>query len=386
MAWLTWIASNLLVASLVAAAAWWVERRLQWHAVARVLWVLVLVKLVTPPVVTARLVEFPSAMACTVGACGCPGHATDQTMFGTALRVGFGIWLAGAATTLAVAATRWLRLRRLLATGQPAPAEWQSLARRLGARLGLRRAPVVLAVPGRLPPLVVPGRRPRLVLPAGLIGALDPSQRSALVLHELAHIRRSDHLVRLLELAVGVVYWWLLPLRVLGRRLRSCEETCCDAAVVAHLPQARRDYARLLLDVVDFVDPLPRLAPQATGMSAAHDLEARLRAILGGAGNSRRPRVLGALVVALALAALPCGVGYGFASAGEDADAKPQAARVIVGQAVGAQPQAGWVAALMPERCEVPQDFSARALCEPSPPPRLIEMMKCPELPQAEKK
>ena len=53
MPWLSWVASNVLLAAGLALAAWAVQRRLNRPAVAHVLWVLVLVKLVTPPVVPA---------------------------------------------------------------------------------------------------------------------------------------------------------------------------------------------------------------------------------------------------------------------------------------------------------------------------------------------
>ncbi len=155
-------------------------------------------------------------------------------------------------------------------------------------------------VPGRLPPLVVGGRpRPRMLLPMALIDQLDGSQRVALLVHELAHIKRGDHLVRVLEMVVSVAYWWLPIVGAIGRQLRSCEETCSDAAVVARLPQARRDYARLLLDVVDFANPLPRHSvPQATAMSAAaNDLEHRLRAILDNRQRARRTWPAAALCI-----------------------------------------------------------------------------------------
>ncbi len=133
-------------------------------------------------------------------------------------------------------------------------------------------------MPGQLPPMVVPGwRRPRLLLPVSLMGKLNASQRDALLLHELLHVKRRDHLVRMLELMVGVAFWWLPMVGSIGKQLRACEEACCDAAVVARLPHARRDYARLLLDVLDFAKPLPSQAvPHVTAMSAA-DLEKRLR-------------------------------------------------------------------------------------------------------------
>ena len=114
------------------------------------------------------------------------------------------------------------------------------------------------------------------------MGRLDRSQRAALLLHELVHIQRGDHWCGCWSWRFGVAYWWLPVVGSIGRQLRACEEACCDAAVVAHLPQARRDYARLLLDVLDFADPLPGSRP--TG----HRDECRQRSRTAAACDSRR--------------------------------------------------------------------------------------------------
>ncbi|HEX2476603.1 MAG TPA: M56 family metallopeptidase [Lacipirellulaceae bacterium] len=304
MSWLSWIASNVVLASLVALAAWFVERRLRMNAVARILWLLALVKLVTPPLVSVQL----GSLACALGTCNC-GHAQTQSFVRDTLPWALlAAWSTGAGATLWLACCRWHRFQRLVAHARPAPPEWQSLAARLCAKLSIRRPPEILAAPGRLPPLVVPGwRRPRLLLPMALLNQLNPSQRAALILHELSHIKRGDHLVRILEVAVGLIFWWLPIFRLIGRQLRACEEACCDAAVVAHLPQARREYARLLLDVIDFANPLPQQSiPPVTAMSATGGLEQRLRAILGTTHKTGRAWPAAALAVGLACATLPC--------------------------------------------------------------------------------
>jgi beta-lactamase regulating signal transducer with metallopeptidase domain len=311
MSWLSSILSNVVLASLVALAAWMVQRRLGSPALARVLWLLALVKLVTPPLVSVPLVELPSSVLCTVGLCGCTAHALWPPIVRTALPwLLLAAWSAGAGVTFAVAWRRWSRFRQLLAHADAAPQEWQSLATRLARELSLRRAPEILAAPGALPPLVVAGwRRSRLLVPTGLMDRLNASQREALLLHELVHLKRGDHLVRVLELAVGVAFWWLPIVGSIGRQLRTCEESCCDEAVVSRLPKARRDYARLLLDVVDFADPLPRQSlPQATAMSAAENLEQRLRFILDARRRSRRRSPAAVLVMGAACVVVPCSV------------------------------------------------------------------------------
>lgn len=309
MPWLLWIISNVVLASLLALTAWFVQRKLQRPAIARILWVIVLVKLVTPPLVSVPLRQSPGTMACTLGLCGCGQHAETQSFLRDTLPwVLLGAWSIGAGATGYTAWRRWTRFRRLMAHASPAPPEWQSLAARLSSELSIRRPPTILAVPGRLPPLVVPGRRrPCMLLPMDLLGRIDDSQKEALLLHELIHVQRGDHLVRMLELTVGVAFWWLPIVGSIGRQLRACEEACCDAAVVGHRPQARRDYARLLLDVVDFANPLPRQAfSQVTAMSAAADLEHRLRAILDATRGRRRTWPATVFAAGLACTILPC--------------------------------------------------------------------------------
>lgn len=316
MSWLSCILSNVVLASLLALAAWFVQRQLRRPAIARVLWLVALVKLVTPALVNVPVFELPGAVACSLGVCGCGPHAATTSLArDTFPWILLGAWSIGAGATGWTAWRRWTRFRRLLAHATPAPPEWQSLAGRLASELSMQRPPEILAVPGRLPPLVVPGwPRPRLLLPLDLMDRLNASQRAALLLHELVHLQRGDHLVRMLELTISVVYWWLPIVGSIGRQLRACEESCCDTAVVAHLPQARRDYARLLLDVLDFAHPLPGpAAPQATAMSAAHDLEQRLRAILDSPPEGRRTWPAGAFAVGLACAVLPCGLHYDLA-------------------------------------------------------------------------
>jgi beta-lactamase regulating signal transducer with metallopeptidase domain len=180
--------------------------------------------------------------------------------------------------------------------------------------LSLNTPPETLVAPGRLPPFVVQSlRRARLVLPEALVEQLTEPQRRALLLHELTHLKHGDHRLRLLELAVRIAFWWL-PLGTIGRQLRACEELCCDAAVVKRMPHARRDYAQLLLDVLDFADPVLETPAHAMGMSASQGMEARLHRILKRQNQSRWTAMLAGLTVLSACLLLPCGVHYELAA------------------------------------------------------------------------
>jgi beta-lactamase regulating signal transducer with metallopeptidase domain len=143
------------------------------------------------------------------------------------------VWLTGTVVWLACATVQVVRFQRLLRHAQLAPADLQDQVRDWSGRLGLRKPPALWLVPGCVSPMLwTLGRSPRLLFPAKLLDRLDVEQRSALFVHELAHLRRRDHWVRFLEMIVMAIYWWHPVVWWARRELREAEEQCCDAWVV----------------------------------------------------------------------------------------------------------------------------------------------------------
>jgi hypothetical protein len=210
-----------------------------------------------------------------------PVEATGGLPWGLAAGVA---WLVGSACWFALTGVRLRRFGRLLAHAAPAPAELQQEAEALARRLGLARCPRVWLVPGAVSPMLwALGGAPRLLMPEGLLARLGAEQRATLLAHELAHLRRRDHWVRVLELLVLGLYWWF-PLAWWARReLREAEEECCDAWVVWALPDSPRAYATALVETLDFLSGA-RLAlpPAASGVGPLQVLRRRLTMIMRG--------------------------------------------------------------------------------------------------------
>jgi beta-lactamase regulating signal transducer with metallopeptidase domain len=220
-----------------------------------------------------------------------------------------GGWLAGSLGWFLLAVCRVACFARALRHTQAAPVELAARVAGLAQRMGLRRVPAVRLVPGRLSPMVWGVVRPVLLVPEELRNRVSAAALDTLVVHELAHLRRRDHLVRVLEfLALGLCWW--NPLAWFARReLHEAEEQCCDAWVPRALPGAARTYATALVDVLDFLsDGRPAMPPLACGVGQVHDLKRRLTMILRGTtptgmGSSA---ALGVLVLAgLLLPLLP---------------------------------------------------------------------------------
>ena len=140
----------------------------------------------------------------------------------------------------------WRRVRTLPAASPDVVEEVRSLAR----RIGLRRAPEVLTSPEGTSPFVVGIGRPLLVLPGFLLERSDPRTREPLVLHELAHLRRGDLVVRLLQNAARLVFFFWPPVWWVCRSIERASEMACDEWALSASSVPPRAYAATLLDVV----------------------------------------------------------------------------------------------------------------------------------------
>jgi len=214
-----------------------------------------------------------------------------------------GIWLIGAVCWLFVAVVRLGRFRRLLAHARSAPEQLQNEVRRLADKFQVR-CPAVRLVRGPMSPMIsVLGRTRWLLVPANLLDRLNAEQRSALLAHELAHLRRKDPWVRYLEMIVLALYWWCPLVWWAVRELREAEEECCDAWVLWALPESSRAYALALVETVDFLaEARPALPVLASGFGHVHLLRRRLTMIMR--GSTPRSLTASGILLLLAVAAL----------------------------------------------------------------------------------
>jgi beta-lactamase regulating signal transducer with metallopeptidase domain len=181
------------------------------------------------------------------------------------------------------------RFSKVLAQTRLAPIAIQTEVEVLSRQVGLRCAPQVRATRRRTAPLVWAfGRRATILLPAELLTQLTCDELRALLLHELAHVRRRDHLTKLVELAAVAIYWWLPTAWWARRQADRATERCCDAEVVAQLRSAPGSYATALVKTLDFLsyptDPLPL---GASGFSQFRHVSRRIEMILQPAPVSR---------------------------------------------------------------------------------------------------
>ena len=140
-------------------------------------------------------------------------------------------------------------------------------------------------------PTVIGWLRPVILVPASLFTGLSAPQLEALLAHELAHIRRYDYLVNLIQTAVETLLFYHPAVWWVSAQVREEREHCCDHCVVRQTGNAR-EYARLLAQLAEpafgTVAPKPALARAFSAPMAEHQLVHRVRQILGNEESSMK--------------------------------------------------------------------------------------------------
>jgi uncharacterized protein YjbI with pentapeptide repeats/beta-lactamase regulating signal transducer with metallopeptidase domain len=259
-----------------------------------------------PPGVVPIVARARAAAFGPVAAMPSPSRGVDSSSWASAASV---LWAAGSALWFATAWDRIRRFRRLLRDARPAPAALQEWARELAMRLGMKRCPGVWLVPMPISPLLWgAGGAARLVLPEGLLRRLGPEERTTLIAHELAHLRRRDNWVRWIELAALGLYWWHPVAWWARREIGRAEEECCDSWVVWSLPGSALAYAKALLKTVEFLsDARPALPPATSGAGHMPTLRKRVTMILRETPCHRLSRPARVVAILVGMVFLPVG-------------------------------------------------------------------------------
>ncbi len=259
------------------------------------------------------------------------------------------LWLGGVALLLARTSLGWWRVQRLHALAlSTVSSRWQPVAQALASRLAVHRLLRVVELAAVDVPLMIGYLRPVIVLPVAALSHLTPAQVEAILGHELAHIRRHDYLVNLLQTLVESTLFYHPAVWWISARIREEREHCCDDEAVA-LSGDRVVYAGALAEIETCRRTRWRLAPAASDGS----LLRRIRRVLHVETDADRsaPPVSAVLAVLAILAATvwrleaqapPAAMKF------EVASVKPNDSPDLRGASLRIQPGGRFVATNMP--------------------------------------
>jgi HEAT repeat protein/beta-lactamase regulating signal transducer with metallopeptidase domain len=186
------------------------------------------------------------------------------------------VWVGGVLVLSVRLGHGWIAARRLRTYGtRPTSASLHQMLARLAARLRVTRPVQLLESLIVEVPAVIGALRPVILVPASAITGLTPQQLEVLLAHELAHVRRYDYLVNVIQCVIETLLFYHPAVWWVSRRVRDEREHCCDDLVVQICGDPHL-YASALVGMERIRSATPRLALAATGGSLLH----RIRRLL----------------------------------------------------------------------------------------------------------
>jgi len=240
------------------------------------------------------------------------------------------VWLTGAAVLAVVVLKRWLRFcRALSSTRASTDPAIQALAGELARRLGVRQSIVIRVTREPIGPAVFGFQRVVIVLPQTLLENKSPREIEPILAHELIHVRRGDLLWGATQVLTELI-WWFHPLIWWANR-EACRERerCCDEEVIAELPCRPAVYARCLLDVLE-LERAWRPMLVVPGVRSVEVTTRRLEDIMTQTKrfHRRTPAWCWAIFVALAALILP-GKRLALSNAAATGNERPEQSAVV---------------------------------------------------------
>ncbi|KAA6441406.1 M48 family metalloprotease [Dyadobacter flavalbus] len=138
-------------------------------------------------------------------------------------------WLIGAGILLLRFAGGWIFTERLRSQANIImDKEWRARFGIITAKMNISQIIEFKESARILTPMVIGAFNPVVLIPIGLLTGFSTAQVEAILAHELAHIRRNDYLINLMQSFVEVIFFFHPAIWWLSDRIRMEREHCCD--------------------------------------------------------------------------------------------------------------------------------------------------------------
>lgn len=246
-------------------------------------------------------------------------------------------WVAGVIALLGwLNAGIFITQRMKSFAAQPAPLELQVMLRSLMRRFNVTQTVRLVNSAMVQVPTVIGWLRPVILIPVGCMAGLSATQVEALIAHELAHVRRHDYLVNLLQSLVEALLFYHPGVWWVSKQIRNEREHCCDdlAVAVSGDPLA---YAKALSFVEEKRFSIPAVAVGLNGGV----LTMRIRRLLGCKDGPAVSRV--AALTMLTFALVTTGLCVAWTARAQAVDSDKQVAGSGSGRSELSGPYLTWV-------------------------------------------
>ena len=156
-------------------------------------------------------------------------HFFDANMFSILI-----VWISGLVIFSLRLLGSWWYVNRLKNNSMHAPHQWSETLGLLALRMGIKKTTFLAESSRVTAPIVIGYLKPVILVPVGMFSGLTTEEIETIFLHELAHIKRHDYLVNLLQSVIEVLFFFNPFVWILSGLIRREREYCCDDLVVRY--------------------------------------------------------------------------------------------------------------------------------------------------------
>ncbi|MBO9660490.1 MAG: M56 family metallopeptidase, partial [Chitinophagaceae bacterium] len=155
-------------------------------------------------------------------------------------------------------------LQRLRREAKSPGEEWEEKLRTLAEMLGISQQVTMAESAIARVPMVIGHFKPIILIPAALLTAMQPAEIEAVLVHELAHIRRRDYLVNMLQHLLEIVFFFNPAVLWISSLIKTERENCCDDITLGKTND-KTAYIRALICCQEFQSQTPAMAVGLAG-------------------------------------------------------------------------------------------------------------------------
>jgi len=221
-------------------------------------------------------------------------------------------WLVGMVVLLALLVQRVCFVRGLIAQSKPADGRLLEMLEDCRCQIGIRQNIELRLSGDTLSPAVCGLFKPIILMPAALLEKLSREKLKAVLIHELAHIKRADVWVNLLQTMLQIVYFYNPLVWIANAMIRRIREQAVDEMVLVTLKPETKSYSNTLIDIAEMAFWRPNFSLRLIGVvESKKALERRIKHMLNRpVPKSSKLGILGLFViVVIGVIILPMGCG-----------------------------------------------------------------------------
>ena len=161
---------------------------------------------------------------------------------------------------MGIRGVRYLKTTQVFSAGT----FWEEKVIEIANKLNISRPVVILQSGLAKVPMIAGHLKPVILIPLGLLNGLATKEVEAIISHELAHLKRNDYLVNLVQNFVEIVFFFNPGVLWISKLIKEERENCCDDLALSCM-ENKHQYIKALISCQEFSTANPRYAMAITG-------------------------------------------------------------------------------------------------------------------------